>query len=151
MPARSLASVSHAASWIVIFSAKLSGKRMPGPAVSANQNERLSRSDSDYWLKEVVKINNPATGWWWWWGNLGTSGFSSPSLLPLFQHQGLFFTERWWNPSTFLTTSQVSAGDRENCVAITTNQSWRRWTFDVAASVWWEGGRRGWSRGGGCE
>lgn len=107
---------------------------MAGPAVSANQSERLSRSDSGCWLKEVVKINNPATGW-----RIGTSGLSSLSPLPLSQHQGLFFTARWWNPSTFLTTSQVSAGDRGNCVAITTNQSWRRLTFDVAASVWWEG------------
>lgn len=30
-----------------------------------------------------------------------------------FQHRGVFFTECCWNPFTFLTTSQVSAGDRE--------------------------------------
>lgn len=62
LPAKlALASVSHAESWIVIFSAKLSVKRMTGPAVSATQNERLSGSDRDYCIKKVVKINNLAT------------------------------------------------------------------------------------------
>lgn len=155
MPARSLASVSHAASWIGIFSAKLCVKRMAGPAVSVNKSERLrNRSVRDYRFKKNKVKKKPKTIQSQ--GDdeekLSTSGYSSLSLLSFFQHQGFFFREHWRHPSTFLTTSQVSAGDTgKNCVAITTNQSWHQLNFDVAASVWWEGERRGWSRGGGGE
>lgn len=43
------ASVSHATSWIVIFSANLSVKTT-GPAVNANLSARLSGSRRDWWV-----------------------------------------------------------------------------------------------------